>query len=539
MDSIRSFCSSAFSIVFFGPVFTIYFILSNVAASIALEPKILADTQVSQLTETSVKLTPNVIDPVRTSDPPSQSEAPEVSAQGSVVETQSILEQLQYVAHLLRVVEEVQNVAQVEEAQNVAQIEEAQNVALVEEYLSAQAILAEKDLYKVVEEDEGKHLNLLRTILAETPLPERLKSLREDVIDSNNKWVLLMVDDSKDTFDLAIKQFARAEENDLKKQIFVRYVNSQNQAEGVDIGGLKREYFSKVVQVIANNMFNNQNGDMYFSTNELNQVDETVMYAVGAILAKALLEKVQVPISLNVIVYKLLCGFDLKFEDLAQLRPEMYNLLISDGGLQYYIDEQATFVPLVDNIIYRDGNEAWKLKTERPSTDVVDGSNYREWRNLQANFFLLESVKKSMTYFLQGFYNVCPRESLVAHLSPGELKMLLEGSTVSTESVARVCKYIASGAGGQDRETWLMEILHSFTAEEAVDFLFLVTGLRRIPMDATEVYSVIERTTMSLDSLPLVSTCSCSLSIPRYKSKQVMRSKLLQTMRECQGYQRL
>lgn len=94
--------------------------------------------------------------------------------------------------------------------------------------------------------------------------------------------------------------------------------------------------------------------------------------------------------------------------------------------------------------------------------------------------------------------------------------------------------------GCEDNEEhikWFWEIIHEFTDQEKKDFLMFTTGSDRSPLRGlSQLAFTITGTGLDDTRLPSAHTCFNDLILPRYSSKEMLRTKLLQAMENKEGF---
>ncbi|KAF4324503.1 hypothetical protein BBO99_00001720 [Phytophthora kernoviae] len=161
------------------------------------------------------------------------------------------------------------------------------------------------------------------------------------------------------------------------------------------------------------------------------------LFAVGRLLGRALLEGSMMSFHLAPPLLKLVLGHPLSFADVEDLDPEMYTSL-----LWLLENQEIDTLGLDFTVTVKDG-EGYRdveLVPGGGSISVTDGNKYeyveRKWK-----FLLVESVAPQLGVFLQGLYEIIPRELLLL-FDPEELDFLLCGSDeIDVDDWERSTKY--------------------------------------------------------------------------------------------------
>lgn len=72
--------------------------------------------------------------------------------------------------------------------------------------------------------------------------------------------------------------------------------------------------------------------------------------------------------------------------------------------------------------------------------------------------------------------------------------------------------------------------------EEKKKFLLFLTGSDRIPIQGMKAIKLIIQPTTDDKFLPVAHTCFNLLDLPRYKTKEKLKYKLLQAIQQTQGF---
>ncbi|PRP80961.1 hypothetical protein PROFUN_11075 [Planoprotostelium fungivorum] len=379
------------------------------------------------------------------------------------------------------------------------------------------------------------------------PLPDRLKRMRElhnpraiDRSDSSHFGIPLtlpvpfrvtMKGSSYKTFMLAVNQWSHQIERGLAlDNLTVDYFDEDHVRRGVDGGGLTTEYFNRLGEIMYGNIFvaESETADnWWFTTNE---VDEKTLLVVGAVMAKALLDKVKMPLSLCPIIYKLICGESLVWKDLQVVKPDLYKNMTTEVGRQVYIEDEYTFSPIIDSLQYADNLPHWKLNTTRNKDLLVTSDTFEEWMLLQAEFVMVTSVKKNILGFLRGFYSIIPLQYVRDNFTPQELQRELEAvKMMSYDDFLDRVQYRPS-----NRKRIFNEAVRGLTPNQVHQLLFFITGMNRLPGSSRSIL-ILETSTMRTELLPQAHTCSLSMDVPIYPDAQTMRTKIIIALENSNG----
>lgn len=158
-----------------------------------------------------------------------------------------------------------------------------------------------------------RRISMFHTDIAGQPLDPFLKlKVRRDQI----------IDDAL----VGLEMVACGNPKDLKKQLVVEFVGEQ----GVDEGGLSKEFFQLVVEQIFNpdfGMFVQQQDTRTVWFNSMSYENEAQFTLIGIVLGLAIYNTIILAVNFPMVVYRKLMGLRGTFDDLADWSPELYRSL--------------------------------------------------------------------------------------------------------------------------------------------------------------------------------------------------------------------
>lgn len=123
-----------------------------------------------------------------------------------------------------------------------------------------------------------------------------------------------------------LELIAMSNPKDLKKQLVVEFVGEQ----GVDEGGVSKEFFQMVVDEIFNpdyGMFVQQDITHTMWFNSTSFENEAQFTLIGIVLGLAIYNNIILSVNFPMVVYRKLMGINGSFADLADWNPTIYNSL--------------------------------------------------------------------------------------------------------------------------------------------------------------------------------------------------------------------
>ncbi|KFA50289.1 hypothetical protein S40293_03352 [Stachybotrys chartarum IBT 40293] len=342
---------------------------------------------------------------------------------------------------------------------------------------------------------------------------------------------------------------------DVKKRLRIEFRGE----EGIDAGGLRKEWFLLLVREVFNPdhgmfIYDEDSQCCYFNPNSFETSDQ--FFLVGVVMGLAIYNSTILDVALPPVAFrKLLASAPahgagqlghsrpaLKYtlDDLAEFRPSLARglkqLLDFDG------DVETTFA--LDFVI-----EVEKYGTTYPVPLCVGGerkpvtnNNRREYVDLYVRYVLDTSVARQFEPFKRGFYTVCGGNAF-SLFRPEEIELLVRGSDepLDISTLRAVAVYDNWGDRKPDgREPvidWFWETFQQANTSDQRRMLLFITGSDRIPaMGAATLPIKISCLGDDCGRFPIARTCFNMLSLWRYGTKEKLEAMLWRAVRESEGF---
>ncbi|KAI8965333.1 hypothetical protein F5Y11DRAFT_344493 [Daldinia sp. FL1419] len=384
-------------------------------------------------------------------------------------------------------------------------------------------------------------------------------------------------------FDDAYEQFYPLGDG-LKEPIQITFVDQFNQPEaGIDGGGVTKEFLIS----ITDEAFNPSSGRGLFATNSQNllypnpstfdnQAEKLRRYGytesdmgwkeaminlakryefLGRIVGKCMYE--------GILIDKAFAGFFLlkwsasgqgslndyraNLNDLRDLDPELYQGLISLKNYSGKVVDLALDFTITDQVTTADGNT---LTITRPlckngENIPVTNTNRPLYISYVVNHRLVAQPYRQTRAFLKGLGSII-NPAWLSMFNQSELQRLVGGdsSEIDVEDLRRNTQYsglYTVGDDGMEHPTVRMfwEVMREFQDAQRREVLKYVTSTPRAPLlgfsQLSPHFSIRDGGTDE-ERLPSTSTCVNLLKLPRYSSKETLRSKLLYAIQSGAGF---
>ncbi|KAL4492608.1 hypothetical protein ABPG72_007721 [Tetrahymena utriculariae] len=309
---------------------------------------------------------------------------------------------------------------------------------------------------------------------------------------------------------------------------------------GIDAGGLKNHWISKVVeQTFLNNKelftFTPNQMSVYpnkdaTSKNSLDQIE-----LLGKFVGKSMMEDWSLMLNFAPFFIKSVLKRDLSIGDFYSYdfkTAQQHQWLLENdiNGLELGI----TF----SYIGYSNGtSKTVELKKDGLNIEVND-QNKQEYIQSYCKAKMQDEIALQTQYFQKGLFSIIPEDALEA-LEPEDFISFYQGvQEIDIQYLKKKMKY--EGFKSTDKVIeWFWEILKDWDNDQKKKFLSALTEIPGIPVGGYPVRDVstgnVKQLTISFlncnpESLPVWHTCFFRVDIPKYNSKEQMKQKIEQSI---------
>ncbi|XP_055378771.1 ubiquitin-protein ligase E3A [Condylostylus longicornis] len=336
---------------------------------------------------------------------------------------------------------------------------------------------------------------------------------------------------------LELEMVAMATPKDFKKQLVVEFADEQ----GIDEGGVSKEFFQLVVDEIFNpdfGMFVHQEDTktVWFNSNSFE--NDAQFTLIGIVLGLAIYNNVILAVNFPMVVYRKLMGGRGSFYDLADFNPIIFKSLKS--MLDYTeVDMEDVFMQTF-KISYTDvfGNLVEHELKEGGADILVNQENKLEFIELYADYLLNTSIDRQFKAFKKGFEMVTDESPLKLLFRPEEIELLVCGSRkFDFIELEKSTEY----EGGYTENSQIIKdfwnIVHGLSMESKRKLLEFTTGSDRVPVGGlSKLKLVIARNGPDCDRLPTSHTCFNVLLLPEYENREKLEDRLLKAINYSKGF---
>lgn len=323
---------------------------------------------------------------------------------------------------------------------------------------------------------------------------------------------------------------------DLKKQLYVEFEGEQ----GVDEGGVSKEFFQLVVEEIFNpdiGMFTYDESSKLFWFNTSSFETEGQFTLIGIVLGLAIYNNCILDVHFPMVVYRKLLGKKGTLRDLEDSHPVLFQslkeLLEYDGCVE---DDMMITFQISQTDLF--GTPVMCELKENGNQIPVTNENRKEFVELYTEYILNKSVEKQFKAFRRGFHMVTNESPLKYLFRPEEIELLVCGSpNLDFQALEDTTEYDGGYSKNSRivREFW--EIVQAFSDEQKRLFLQFTTGTDRAPVGGLgKLKMIIAKNGPDSERLPTSHTCFNVLLLPEYCNKEKLSERLLKAITYAKGF---
>lgn len=318
--------------------------------------------------------------------------------------------------------------------------------------------------------------------------------------------------------------------------------------EGIDAGGLTREWYQSLSRVIFDKgalLFTIVGNDSTFQPNP-NSVYQTEHLSyfkfVGRVLGKALFDGQLLDVHFTRSFYKHILGAKVTYHDIEAIDPAYYR------NLKWMLENDVSDV--LDLTFSIDADEEKLIlyeKTEVTDYELIPGGrnirvteeNKHQYVDLVAEHRLTTAIRPQINAFLEGFNELISRE-LISIFNDKELELLISGlPDIDLDDMRANTEYSGYSPASPVIQ-WFWEVVQGFSKEDKARLLQFVTGTSKVPLEGFSALQgisgsqkfQIHKAYGSADHLPSAHTCFNQLDLPEYPSKEHLQERLLLAIHE-------
>eukprot|EP01113_Clastostelium_recurvatum_P048440 TRINITY_DN881_c0_g1_i1.p1 TRINITY_DN881_c0_g1~~TRINITY_DN881_c0_g1_i1.p1 ORF type:complete len:3939 (-),score=1134.74 TRINITY_DN881_c0_g1_i1:193-12009(-) len=331
-------------------------------------------------------------------------------------------------------------------------------------------------------------------------------------------------------FEDSYNQLRKRSADELRGRLTVQFAGE----EGIDAGGLLREWF----QVLARAMFNenyalfNKMGDGQThqpNPNSWINPDHLDYFRfVGRVIGKALNDNQMLDAYFTRSFYKHILGVPVHYTDIEAIDPTYYK------NLQWLLENDVAPMELTftaeKDVFGRP--EVVELKPNGANIPVTN-ANKNEYVQLITEMKMTTSIKDQIDAFLRGFHELIPKP-LIAIFNELELELLISGLPVIDVDDLRANTEYTGYTPESPQIQWYWHTVQNMSQEERALLVQFVTGTSKVPLDGFKALQgmsgpqkfQIHRVRGHTDRLPSAHTCFNQIDMPEYDTEEQLEKAL-------------
>lgn len=356
-----------------------------------------------------------------------------------------------------------------------------------------------------------------------------------NIVDIQNMNQFLFITVSRENIvSDTIRELYHLRERDLKKPLRVKFVGE----EAEDGGGVQKEFFMLVLREILDpkyGMFQEyeETRAIWFSENSFE--DEAMYGLIGIIFGLVIYNFRIINVPFPLALYRKLLDEPLTLADLRALSPTMAN------SLQSLLDYQEPDFQDVFDLNFDISRDVFgEMKTVELKPDggniAVTSENKKEYVDLYMDYILNRSVSSHYHAFYTGFMKVCGGRVLQLFHAHELMAVVIGNENYDWHALEEAADYRNGYRSSDPVIRWFWEVLHEMSIAEKKKFLLYLTGSDRIPIQGMKAIKITIQPTNDEKYLPVAHTCFNLLDLPRYRTKERLKYKLLQAIQHTEGF---
>jgi len=316
--------------------------------------------------------------------------------------------------------------------------------------------------------------------------------------------------------------------------------------DGVDAGGVRRDFVDSFADALARPeapsglalveplRLLGLGADSTWRPVPCDDASRGFLWALGRLLALALVYRCPCPVPLSLLVFKCILGTHLRPGDVRQLDPDFWRHrvqpLLPSGGATRRQEELRAWG--MDPLTFTSADGSRELCSEG-AKKLVTEANKEEYAQLLCEDFLIGQVRSEMGCLVTGFHEVIPQE-LMKDLDAEQLRMLVCGVA---ELDVDEWEAHAQVEGSRKVACWFFDWLRKRPQEARTKMLAFTTGSSVLPCGWDGLKDPLGRKLPfrvsakgDAEALPTAHTCANLLVLPQVAKRQQLERKLDQVV---------
>ncbi|XP_077975149.1 NEDD4-like E3 ubiquitin-protein ligase WWP1 isoform X2 [Styela clava] len=343
-------------------------------------------------------------------------------------------------------------------------------------------------------------------------------------------------------FENSFQQIMHFQPFDLRRRLYIIFRGE----EGLDYGGVAREWFFLVSHEVLNPMYclfeyaGSENYTMQINPASKINPDHLLYFRfVGRFIAMALYHGKFIDTGFSLPFYKRMLNRKLTIKDIESVDEEFYNSLvwtrdnnIEECGLELFFTMDQEILGKIESHELKEGGKDIQVTEE----------NKEEYIRLMIEWRFSRGVEEQTKAFLNGFNEVVPIQWL-QYFDERELELMLCGmQEFDVEDWMKNTIYRTYNVKSKQVQ-WFWQYVREIDNEKRARLLQFVTGTCRVPVGGfAELLGSNGPQRFCIEKvgretwLPRSHTCFNRLDLPPYKNYEQLKEKLTLAIEETEGF---
>jgi len=302
--------------------------------------------------------------------------------------------------------------------------------------------------------------------------------------------------------------------------------------EGIDMGGLRNEWFSLLFKQIFDPLYGlfvtNSNYTLSINPNSNIQSDHLSYFSfAGKMVGRAIIDGIHLEHRFSRTIYKTILGQPACIDDLIYVDPLYHKSLmwILDNDVNEM--EEVTFSTTVDNF-----GEKVLIDLKPGGRDIlVTEENKSEFVQLISEWRFKRDISDQCFHFTMGFREIIPPH-LLSQFNECELELLICGLVEINVNDWKLNTVYRGYTSTSSVIEWFWQTVEEMEMEDRIRLLQFTTGNARLPPNGFQglvcaevtIKFQIHKSFNPDNQLPIARTCFNRLDLPNYDSKESLKN---------------
>ncbi|XP_019887375.1 probable E3 ubiquitin-protein ligase HERC4 isoform X1 [Ooceraea biroi] len=362
---------------------------------------------------------------------------------------------------------------------------------------------------------------------------EMLSGVGNLFVAHNSQFLTLLVS-REDIVANTLAQLPHYNSSDLKKPLRVKF----NGEEAEDVGGVKKEFFMLLWRELLDpkyGMFKEyeESRKLWFNSDSLEDTDMFTL--IGILCGLAIYNATIINLPFPKALYKKLLNEAIDLSDMEDLSPIMAKSMES---ILNYNKPDFEVVFCLNFEIVRDVFGEQKIYELIPGGSKIPVAlkNKQQYVDLYVDYIFNKSVELQYKAFDDGFHKVCGGRLLQLFHSHELMSLMVGNENYDWKQLEMNTTYKDDYFKEHPTIVLFWQVFHELPLEEKKKFLLFLTGTDRIPIQGMKVIKITIQPMSDERFLPAAHTCFNLLDLPRYKTRERLKYKLLQAIQHNEGF---